>query len=147
MPMSEADSLKQTILDRESRVEQARLDRQSQEKEAQQDRDTRKKELSKDRWLQAATSLISALVAIGVAFLAFKEAIAKVNAPSQHFTIMVAETKDAGHVTLKMDNDSGNSWSLLPDAGGSSIWKAIGSSDIPEKNSDDSGNSKPTTKQ
>jgi hypothetical protein len=103
-------------------VEQAKADRQARIAERQKDRDHRKEENEKqlkhrkdqnrkDRWLRAATSFLSAIVAIVVAFIAFREAIEKVNAPSQHFEVIGAEARNY-HEIVKIDTLSGEAWAL-----------------------------------
>ncbi|CAA0126403.1 Uncharacterised protein [Halioglobus japonicus] len=124
MPMSEGDSLKQTIEDRRTRIEMDRLDREERSRLSKLDRDARTADNRKDRWVQALTSLLSAAAVICVAYLAFLEALERINAPDDKYIVVSVESR-SGKATVRVDKHTGDTWQLQSSDDDGAKWTKI----------------------
>lgn len=84
----------------------------AQNHHANEDRKARNKQAYWDRVAQTGVALISALAAIGAAYLAAEFGIEKLGANSARFAVIDLKSATSSDVALKLDTKSGQTWVL-----------------------------------
>lgn len=79
---------------------------------ANEDRKARNRQANNDRIVQAVVAGISAVAAIGAAYLTARFGIERLSATSAHYTIISAKASGGTDVALKLDTQSGQTWVL-----------------------------------